>query len=137
MIELSHKPLIRAFNMDCMTFMAGVGDKAYSLACCDPPYGINGSCPTGTYAREWIGYTKDNDKNWDKEIPKPDYFRELFRTTENQIIWGANYMVQHLPPSSGWICWYKTDELKGRDFGEFELAFSSFNVRPRHFEERP
>lgn len=68
MIELSHKPLIRAFNMDCMTFMAGVGDKAYSLACCDPPYGINGSCPTGTYAREWIGYTKDNDKNWDKEI---------------------------------------------------------------------
>lgn len=129
--------LITLYHCDCMDYIAECADKQFDLAICDVPYGIGGSRPTGTYAREAIGYTKDNDKKWDKKIPDAEYFKALFRITENQIIWGANYIVKHLPPSSGWICWYKTDELKGRDFGEFELAFTSFNIRPRHFEYRP
>jgi hypothetical protein len=28
---------------------------------------------------------------------------ELKRVSKNQIIWGANYMVQHLEPSMGWL----------------------------------
>lgn len=130
-------PISHVECCDCMDFMARYPDKHFELAIVDPPYGIGASRPTGTYAREWIGYTSKNDKKWDSAIPCAEYFIELQRVSENQIIFGANYMVKYLTPSSGWICWYKTDELKGRDFGEFELAYSSFDVRPRHFEERP
>jgi site-specific DNA-methyltransferase (adenine-specific) len=29
--------------------------------------------------------------NWDNEIPKKEYFNELFRVSKEQIIWGGNY----------------------------------------------
>jgi site-specific DNA-methyltransferase (adenine-specific) len=122
---------------DCMDVMRNMPDKAFELAIVDPPYGIGGSRATGGYAREAINYSKENDKLWDLAPPDQGYFDELFRVTKNQIIWGGNYMVKILPPSKGWICWYKTDEVKGRDFSEFELAFSSFNVPGRHFACRP
>jgi site-specific DNA-methyltransferase (adenine-specific) len=128
---------IRITNEDNMALMARYPDKHFDLAIVDPPYGIGASRPTGTYAREAIGYTANNDKKWDNAIPDASFFNELKRVSKNQIIWGANYMTPHLEPSSGWICWYKTDELKGRDFSECEFAYSSHNVRARHFEERP
>ena len=37
---LSEKPLIRAYNGDCMEFMKGLPDNAYDLAIVDPPYGL-------------------------------------------------------------------------------------------------
>ncbi len=122
---------------DCMAGMANMPDKAYELAIVDPPYGIGASRATGTYAREATNYTKDNDKLWDLSPPDAEYFTELFRVSVDQIIWGGNYMTKNLPPSQGWICWYKTDELKGRDFSEFEIAFSSFQRAARHFAYRP
>jgi hypothetical protein len=30
-VTLSETPLIRAYNCDCMTFMAGLPDKAYGV----------------------------------------------------------------------------------------------------------
>ena len=126
-----------AYNMDCMEAMKQMPDKARELAIVDPPYGIGASRATGTYAREATNYSKETDKKWDTAPPPAEYFEELFRVSENQIIWGGNYMTNNLPPSKGWICWYKTDELKDRDFSEIELAYSSFNVAARHFEYRP
>ena len=45
---------------------------------------------------------------WDAIDMKPtkEYFDELFRVSQNQIIWGGNYF--DLPHSEGWICWDKT-----------------------------
>jgi len=129
--------MIKLLNIDCMEFMKTVPDKYFDLAIVDPPYGIGASRPTGTYAREAIGYTAKNDKKWDVERPPIKYFDELRRVSENQIIWGGNYFTYALEPSQGWICWYKTDELKGRDFSEMELAYSSFQKASRHFEYRP
>ena len=125
------------YNMDCMDGMAQFPDKFFELAIVDPPYGIGASRATGTYAREATNYSAATDKKWDEEIPSERYFKELFRVSINQIIWGGNYMVSFLPSSQGWICWYKTDELKGRDFSEFELAYTSFKRAARHFEHRP
>jgi len=128
---------IKLINADCMEIMKSYPDNYFDCAVVDPPYGIGASRATGTYARKATNYTAANDKKWDETIPEESYFNELFRVSKNQIIWGGNYMSKFLPSSQGWICWYKTDELKGRDFSEFELAFTSFKKAARHIELRP
>jgi site-specific DNA-methyltransferase (adenine-specific) len=125
------------YNEDCMAVMARYPDKYFDLAVVDPPYGIGASRPTGHYARNQLNYTAKTDKKWDTYRPAKEYFLELFRISQNQVIWGANYFSDLLPPSKGWCVWYKTDELKGRDFSEAELAFTSFNMRCLHFEQKP
>jgi site-specific DNA-methyltransferase (adenine-specific) len=112
--------------------MARYPDNYFDLAITDPPYGIYKGVENGTgrYARRRVL----KNKKWDKP-PGKDYFAELFRVSKNQIIWGGNYF--NLPARMGWICWYKSDEVKGRDFSEFELAWTSFNRAARHYTEKP
>lgn len=55
--------------------------------------------------------------------PDYEYFKEAFRVSKNQIIWGANYMTQHLPASMGWVFWDKGQRICNSDG---ELAFTSF-----------
>ena len=111
---------------DCMEAMAKMEDNSYDLAIVDPPYGINfAKKHTGT------GWIERETKDWDKEIPTKEYFDELFRVSKNQIIWGANYMTNNIPPSMGWIFWDKGQ----REFSlaDGELAFTSFNKAMRVF----
>jgi site-specific DNA-methyltransferase (adenine-specific) len=121
------------YNMDCVEGMKHYPDNHFDLAICDPPYGNETKADVGTggYSRKTLNNKKGN---WDCR-PNTEYFIELFRVSKNQIIWGANFF--DLPPSRGWLCWYKTNEVKGRDFSEFELAFTSFNKPARHFEYKP
>ena len=65
-------------------------------------------------------------KKWDNKIPTKEYFNELFRVSQNQIICGANYMTEHLPISMGWIFWDKC-VAKGCSFSDGELIWTSFN----------
>jgi len=133
MIEIN-----KIIHGDCMDYMPLIPELNRDiLAIVDPPYGIGASRATGTYARIATNYTSATDKKWDVAIPDKEYFRNLFKYSTNQIIFGGNYMTKFLPSSQGWICWYKTDELKGRDFSEFELAFTSFKRAARHIEMRP
>jgi site-specific DNA-methyltransferase (adenine-specific) len=47
-------------------------------------------------------------KDWDKEIPKAEYFAELERVSKNQIIWGGKLFTEHLTKATkGWIVWDK------------------------------
>ena len=116
---------------DCMELMARYPDKYFDLAIVDPPYGLkrieNG---TGHYAEKYC----PQGKKWDMR-PTKDYFDRLFQISKNQIIWGGNYFS--LPPRRGWICWYKSDEIKNRTFSEFELAWTSIGSPARHFTEKP
>jgi len=115
-----------------MTVMSRYPDKYFDLAVVDPPYGIGASAGTGEYSRRWLNNV---DKYWDNDRPMEGYFSELFRISQNQIVWGGNYF--DLPIHRGWICWYKSDEVKDRDFSEIELAWSSFDIPARHFEKKP
>lgn len=117
---------IELLNIDCKEYMASLPDNAFNLAICDPPYGINmGKSNSGA------GWITRKDKEWDKEIPDSEYFKELFRVSKNQIIWGGNYFTHELPPSMGWIFWDKGQ----RDFSlaDGELAFTSFDRALRVF----
>src|ERR1044072_1705832 len=91
-------------NIDCMEGMSRYPDKYFSLAICDPPYGIGrDGKPKSTSSHG--GHKVYEFKEWNKQKPTAEYFNELFRVSENQIIWGANYYPEYLKGSPGWILW--------------------------------
>lgn len=106
-----------------MNLMARYPDNYFELAIVDPPYGIGEGKKTVRTRKKHVNRVIHNDKEWDSNIPTKEYFNELKRVSKNQIIWGANYMVEHLPPSMGWIFWEKKI---GGDFSDGELAYTSF-----------
>jgi site-specific DNA-methyltransferase (adenine-specific) len=104
-----------------MALMARYPDKYFELAIVDPPYGIGASEMTMGSGKN-KKYKKG--KNWDTETPSKDCFKELFRVSKNQIIWGGNYFP--LPLTKSWIFWDKG--INGDcDFADGELAWTSFN----------
>ena len=118
-------------NEDCMELLKRTPDKFYELAICDPPYGI-GADKAQNNGGEKFGYKKYKDSDWDGSIPTSEYFKELFRVSKNQIVWGGNYMTEFLPPSMGWIIWDKGQ--RGFSLADGEMAWTSFNKAMRIFE---
>lgn len=124
-----------AFNMDCMELMRQYPDKHFDLAVVDPPYGININTSMGRRKGDKkSGYHKFAGS--DKSIPSHDYFTELFRVSKNQIIWGGQYMTNHLPPSPCWLMW---DKMFSEDvtFAQYEMAWTSFNSSCKKFTRHP
>lgn len=122
--------VINIIHGDCMVAMARMKDKQYDLAICDPPYGL-GTCQEYGNTR---GIPKRYPKKeWDSSIPDGSYFKELRRVTKNQIIFGANYMTLHLPPSRGWVYWRK---LMGGNYSDGELAWTSFDRGLKEYTQR-
>ena len=116
------------YNMDNMEFMKNVPDKYYDLAVVDPPYGIGfSSKKQSTFGKGGINHEY---KGWDEEIPRHEYWEQLFRTSKNQIVWGGNYFTDFLKPSRCWISWYKMQEFSTN---EFELAWTSFDEPCKQF----
>jgi site-specific DNA-methyltransferase (adenine-specific) len=113
-----------AKNIDCMIELQYTPDKFYDLAIVDPPYGIGAGNGFGRSLRENIKVKKGN---WDDSPPPPEYFTELFRVSQNQIIWGGNYFI--LPPTRGFVIWDKVNA--GRDFADCEFAWTSFDTVAR------
>ena len=135
--------MIELLHTDCMTYMAGLPDKAFELAIVDPPYGIgetgersNRIKPGGKYMSADPNKKRYNIKNWDDCKPTIKYFNELKRVSNNQIIWGANHFIDNIPNanSSCWIVWYKAGQTGGTDFADCELAYTSFKKAVRYFK---
>lgn len=115
------------FNMDCVAYMQTLPDNFFDLAIVDPPYGIGRDGSAKTTSKHG-GRKAHTFKGWDNETPNKAYFKQLFRVSKNQIIWGANYFTEYLPSSMGWIFWDKGQRICNSDG---ELAFTSFNVALR------
>lgn len=108
---------IRLYNGDCMEWMKSVPDNYYELAIVDPPYrDMKDNQPT-----------KDmrNNGRIDKFGNKPDkaYFDELFRVSQNQIIWGANNFG--LPTYMGFVVWKKKTIGEKFTMSMAEIAYLS------------
>lgn len=121
------------FNEDCMIGMAKYPDKFFDLAIVDPPYGIEED-GRNNYTRGKLARAKDYRSNsrYDNSTPTPEYFQELKRVSENQIIWGGNYFISELDSTPCFIVWDKNNG--GNDFADCELAWTSFKTAVRKFE---
>jgi len=113
-----------------MELMARYPDKYFDLAIVDPPYGIGIDGQKEQQKGKKSDRKKHIKKGWDNSIPEENYFKELFRVSKNQIIWGANYFVEHLyQGTKGWVIWDKGQH--GLTMSDCELAFTSFNKPTR------
>jgi site-specific DNA-methyltransferase (adenine-specific) len=106
-------------NEDCMEGMARYPDKYFDLAIVDPPYGIDINS-SGTHFKE-----KYEAKDWDKETPNDEYFKELIRVSKNQIIWGGNYFLDRLGNCKCFLIWDKRI-AEDMSFAMCEMAWTSF-----------
>lgn len=123
--------MIKITNECNLELMKRYKDDYFDLAIVDPPYGIGaGSTSFKSGTRKKADFFREND--WDNEIPSAEYFKELFRVSKNQIIWGANYMVEYLPISKGWIFWDK--KTGDNSYGDGELAYTSFNKALKKYD---
>lgn len=120
---------IHLHNLDCLPEMRKMPDKAFELAIVDPPYGINAS--KGVWGSSNLGtVTNYGRKVWDKKPPQKGYFTDLLRVSENQIICGGNYFIDHLHSTPCMVVW---DKLNSGDFADCELLWTSFNTAVRKF----
>ena len=122
------------YNMDCMEGMKQFPDKYFELAIVDVPYGI-GEDGSKNHSRGKLAKAKDYKPFYgnDLKAPDADYFNELMRISQNQIIWGANHFISKIPfDSSCWIVWDKNNG--DNDFADCELAWTSFKTAVRKFK---
>ena len=121
-----------------MELMSRYKDNHFDLAIVDPPYGIG----FGTFNRTnkasdgtRVKADKYKNSNWDDGIPNEEYFKELFRVSKNQIIWGGNYFPFIWSyGGKGFIYWHKGNPVP--NFADGELAWTSFNKVAKQFDYR-
>jgi site-specific DNA-methyltransferase (adenine-specific) len=128
---------VEILNIDCMEYMAGLADNAFDLAIVDPPYGINcdgiGMSNRSKPSKKFRGAIKSDYKGgaWDSNSPDKLYFKELFRVSKNQVIWGANHFIEKFCiNSSCWVVWYKKQNPND-NAADCELAWTSFKTAVR------
>ena len=113
------------YNMDCMEGMRQFPDKYFDLAIVDPPYGISADKGTGGYG---TAEARHYEAEWDERIPDASYFAELQRVSKVQIIWGGQYMTEHLRAGTKWIVWDKVGECNFKNpYSKCELAWTSLS----------
>jgi site-specific DNA-methyltransferase (adenine-specific) len=119
-------PLVsEVYLMDNIELMKHYPDKYFDLAVVDPPYGL------GKRLSDGGGKLKNTpmaelyrEKDWDF-VPNYEYWTELFRVSKNQIIFGANYFLDFLPNTRGFICWDKKQDMP--TLSACELVWTSFD----------
>ena len=121
---------------DNMDLIARYKDNYFDLAIVDPPYG-------GTFEKEkkttrtggtWASKYEKQIVDWDI-APSDKYFKELFRVSKNQIIWGGNYFG--LPPNRHFLIWRKLTISEKFTMAMCEYAWSSFNLNAKWVEIAP
>ena len=141
--------MIELLNMDCLDYMREQPDNAFHLAIIDPQYGIGECGATNSSRTKPFGSRVDGKNTKGTEIAakvykpfagkdlKPmgkDYFLEIQRISENQIIWGANHFIENICINSS--CWIVWDKENSGDFADCELAWTSFKTAVRKFKFR-
>jgi site-specific DNA-methyltransferase (adenine-specific) len=96
---------------DCVKALKRFNHNQFDLAVVDPPYGLGDRLSNGG------GKRKDDpsrllyvDKQWDI-LPTAEYWDELFRVSKNQVVFGANYFLEFLPNTRGFVCWDKKQDM--------------------------
>lgn len=119
----------KVYNIDCLELMREMEKQGIVVdwLITDPPYGIGVDGQIGgAGACENIKYTQ---KDWDKERISKEYFDLMFKVSKNQIIFGANYYTDILPPCKSLSVWDKRiNDLDRNNFADCEFIYVSQGV---------
>lgn len=106
----------------------------------DPPYGID------IVKNGRIGGTSKDVARWNGQInseyhgpiigdDKPIEPSFLLDFKVPSIIWGGNYIADKLPPTKGWLIWYKRINNQSNNFADCEIAWSNLNCPARVYQQ--
>ena len=129
-------------NIDCMIGMKEYPDNHFDLAIVDPPYtnkyedmirvaSVGGSAKSFLKEKKYANPRKYKYDSLCNAKPNDKYFKELFRISRNQIIWGVNWYKKYF--GIGRIVW---DKDNSGNFSDCELAYHSFGNVTRLFKYR-
>ena len=108
-----------------MELMARYPDKYFELAIVDPPYGIERFKKSSGKTRfKSSKLMQEEGLTWDIK-PSDEYWKELFRVSKNQIVWGANNFI--MPPSEYFLIWDKKQTVD--NFATAEYAWVSMGLK--------
>ena len=118
-------PINKIICGDCLEVMKDWPDNCIPLIVTDPPYGKgydktqNQMAKSGRISNSgrWKKY---DETDWDSKPPSKKHFKQLFRVSKNQIIWGGNYYF--LSSKCKWLVWNKIQ--RGR-MTDGEMAWSN------------
>jgi site-specific DNA-methyltransferase (adenine-specific) len=141
MIESSQPPFCQTdvtssavYMEDCIIGMKRYPDKFFNLAIVDVPYtdeyknmqNLNTDMK-GKQAK--VGQYHYNSLSNAK--PTKEYWDELKRVSKNQIVWGANYLIEYLNSTPCVIVW---DKNNSGNFADCEIAFATFTTGAKIFK---
>lgn len=107
------------FNADCLAVLPTLGKVDAVVT--DPPYGIGFAAqPT-----KWQRRAGKTAEAWDDNVV--DRLPDLLALGRVQVVWGGNYY--DLPPSRGWLSWFKPDAPPS--MASIELAWTNQNRNAR------
>ena len=114
------------YNKDCIEGMKEYPDKYFDLSIVDPPYGLGEKLTErgGAHKNSPFATLYKDSSRWDI-LPQEQYWIELFRVSKDQIIFGANYFLEYLPNTRGFICWDKVQSMP--TFSACELVWTSYD----------
>jgi site-specific DNA-methyltransferase (adenine-specific) len=109
---------MKIYNQDCLVAMKDMSDNQFDLAIVDPPY------------RDVNQPTKDMRNNGSMKSlqgrPTEQYWKELYRVSKEQIIWGANNF--QLPQFKGFVIYKKKTISENFTMSMCEIASLSENL---------
>jgi len=104
-------PSSEVYLEDCVKALKRYADNYFDLAIVDPPYGLgNRLSDGGGKLKNTPMATLYREKDWDI-LPTAEYWKELFRVSKNQVVFGANYFLEFLPNTRGFVCWDKKQDM--------------------------
>ena len=114
--------------MDCTEYLEQFPENYFDLAIVDPDFGLNEKISQGgSWAAKW---KKEDGFLGGK--PTQDYFFELRRVSQNQIVWGGNYFADMLPATRCVLIWDKVAHMD--TLADFEMAWTSFDKNAKIFK---
>jgi len=121
----------KVFNISNLDYLREIPDKFFDLVVDDPDYGLGDKISSGgTWSAK---YAKGQGDFGGK--PTDEYFKELFRISKNQIIWGGNYFG--LPANRCFIVWRKLSISETFSMAMCEYAWTSFDLNAKFYESIP